>query len=109
MAESPGFRVLDTGVAWVRTRLAWARTVLTLSVTAVLAARFGVQHGTLGGVFAAVAIAGWGAGGLWVLGRMRQLSGRSRPVSAATPRLLMVAALIAPGYAILGLLMLFLL
>jgi hypothetical protein len=107
--ESPDFRVVDTGVAWIRTRLAWGRTVLTLSVTAVLAARFGVRHGTLGGVFAAVAIAGWGLGGLWVLSRVRQLSGRSRPVSAATPRVLLIAALIAPGYAILGLLMLFLL
>ncbi|MEV0719629.1 hypothetical protein [Asanoa sp. NPDC050611] len=107
MAESPDFRVSDTGVAWIRTRLAWARTVLTLSVTAVLAARFGVRHGTLGGAFAAIAIAGWGLGGWWVLGRVRQLSGRSRPVSAATPRLLLVAAMIAPAYAILGLLMVF--
>ena len=107
MAESPDFRVVDTGVAWIRTRLAWGRTVLTLSVTAVLAARFGVRHGAWGAVFAAVSLAGWAAAGLWVMRRVRQLSGRSRPVSPATPRVLMVAALIAPAYAVLGLLMLF--
>ncbi|MDG4823431.1 DUF202 domain-containing protein [Asanoa sp. WMMD1127] len=106
MAEPPDFRVADTGVAWIRTRLAWGRTVLTLSVVAVLAARFGVRHGLLGGVYAAVAVAGWAVAGLWVMRRLRQLSGRSRPVSAATPRVLMAAALIAPAYAILGLLML---
>ncbi|GAA1875992.1 hypothetical protein [Asanoa iriomotensis] len=105
--ESSEFRVADTGVAWIRTRFAWGRTVLALSVTAVLAARFGVRHGTLGAVFAAIAIAGWGLGGLWVLGRVRQLSGHSRPVSAATPRVLLIAALIVPAYSILGLLMLF--
>ena len=105
--EEADFRVADTGVAWIRTRLAWGRTVLTLSVTAVLAARFGVRHGGPGAVFAAVSIAGWGAAGLWVLGRVRQLSGRSRPVSRVTPRMLAVAALIAPAYAILGLLMVF--
>ncbi|GIF71321.1 DUF202 domain-containing protein [Asanoa siamensis] len=93
----------------MRTRLAWGRTMLTLSVTAVLAARFAVRHGAPGAVFAAVAIAGWGVAGLWALGRVRQLSGSSRPVSGATPRMLLIAALIAPAYAILGLLMLFLL
>jgi len=105
--ERADFRVVDTGVAWIRTRLAWGRTMLTLSVTAVLAARFGVRHGTAGAVFAAVSIAGWGAAGLWVMGRVRQLSGRSRPVSRVTTRMLTVAALIAPAYAILGLLMVF--
>ncbi|MEV4538442.1 DUF202 domain-containing protein [Asanoa sp. NPDC049518] len=105
--EGEDFRIVDTGVAWIRTRLAWSRTVLTLSVTAVLAARFGVRHGTVGVVFAAVSIAGWAASGLWVVGRLRQLSGRSRPVSPVTPRMLTVAALIAPAYAVLGLLMLF--
>jgi hypothetical protein len=97
----------DTGVAWARTQLAWGRTVLTLSVTALLAARFGVRHGVPGAVFAALAIAGWGAAGLWVLRRIRQLSGRSRPVRAVAPRTLVVAGLVVPGYAILGLLMLF--
>jgi hypothetical protein len=105
--ERADFRVRDTGVAWIRTRLAWGRTVLTLSVTAVLAARFGVRHGTPGAVFAAVAIAGWGLAGLWTMGRVRQLAGRSQPVSPVTPRMLLVAALVVPGYAILGLLMVF--
>ncbi|MEV4621339.1 DUF202 domain-containing protein [Asanoa sp. NPDC049573] len=105
--ESADFRIRDTGVAWIRTRLAWSRTVLTLSVTAVLAARFGVRHGAPGAVFAVVAIAGWALGGLWTLRRIRQLTGRSRPVSPVTPRVLVTAALLVPGYAILGLLMVF--
>jgi len=105
--ERADFRVADTGVAWIRTRLAWGRTALTLAVTAVLAARFGIRHGTAGAVFAAVSVAGWGAAGLWMLGRVRQLSGRSRPVSAVTPRMLVIAALVPTAYAILGLLMLF--
>jgi hypothetical protein len=105
--ERADYRVRDTGVAWIRTRLAWGRTVLTLSVTAVLAARYGVRHGAAGGVFAAIAIVGWGAAGLWTMRRVRQLAGRSQPVSPVTPRMLLVAALAVPGYAILGLLMVF--
>jgi len=94
--------IVDTGVSWVRTRLAWARTFLTLSVVALLAARFAVRHGTLGIVFAAVAVAGWAASVVWVARRARRLSGSPHPVPAADTRTLLVGTGIGLGYAVLG-------
>ena len=78
--------------------------MLTLSVTAVLAARLGIRHGAGGAVCAAVAIVGWGLAGLWALRRVRQLTG---PTAAVSPGMLALGALFVSGYALLGLVMLF--
>ena len=102
MAEPAGRRITDTGVSWVRTRLAWSRTVLTLSVTALLAARFAIRHGLAGAAFVAVALAGWAAASLWMVHRVRQLAGPSR----VRPPTIVGAAVMCVAYAILGLVML---
>lgn len=92
----------DPGLQAERTALAWRRTTLGVTVVAVLAVRMALSRGAAGVLPAAAAMAGW-AGFVMVAYRRVAMMTPRRPAVAG--RVLPLSALVAVGYAGLGVLL----
>ncbi|MEE6257509.1 DUF202 domain-containing protein [Plantactinospora sonchi] len=88
----------DAGLARERTRLAWRRTALAVTVVAVLAARLALTRGTVGAVIVALAALGWLA---VLVGTVPRHGGRTPGAGRTLP----LTALVAAGFAVLGVLL----